>query len=127
MSGYPDNNPKSAIGATKVPLHLIPPSALHYLALALEDGARKYGPFNWREFGISSSTYRAARLRHDGSHWDGEDCAPDSRVHHLAHIMACCAIELDALTLGKLIDDRPAKGASPDLQVAYVLNRSKAK
>ena len=58
--GYPDDNPKTAIGVTKVPLHLVPPSAKHFLAMALADGAKKYGPFNWREHAISVSTYVAA-------------------------------------------------------------------
>lgn len=119
MSGYPDNNPKSAQGAKKVPLHLVPPSAIHYLAMALADGAAKYGPYNWRDTAISASVYRAARLRHEALYWDGQDEAEDSRVHHLAHIMACCAIELDALSIGKLNDDRPTCGASPRMQAEY--------
>lgn len=41
MTGYPDNNPKTAVGVSKVPLHLVPPSAKHYLALALADYCRK--------------------------------------------------------------------------------------
>lgn len=118
-SGYPDNNPKTAIGVTKVPLHLVPPSAKHFLGLALADGARKYGAYNWRDHAISISVYKAAAERHLDAFWDGEDLAPDSQVHHVAHAMACCALILDALTIGKLNDDRPAKGAAPQLQVEY--------
>ena len=33
--------------------------------------------------------------------------------------MACCAILLDAMTLGVLNDDRPVKGASAELQKEY--------
>lgn len=117
---YPDNNPKTAAGALKAPLHLVPPSAIHYLALALADGAAKYGPYNWRDAAISASVYRAARLRHEARHWDGENEAPDSRINHLAHIMACCAIELDAISVGCWIDDRPTQGGSPRLQDSYV-------
>lgn len=125
MTNYPGGNPKAAIGATKVPLHLVPPSAKHFLALALEDGAKKYGPFNWRlSEGVSLSTYKAASERHWDALWDGEDLARDSLVHHLAHAMACCAIVLDALTVGKLIDDRPPKGATPTLQDEYLLRRA---
>lgn len=119
MSGYPDNNPKTAIGVTKVPLHLVPPSAKHYLALALADGARKYGPYNWRDASISVSVYKAALERHMDAFWDGEDFAPDSGLHHVAHAMACCALILDAMTLDRLNDDRPTRGASPGLQAAY--------
>jgi hypothetical protein len=97
---------------------------MHHLARALEDGAKKYGPFNWRTHPISSSTYRSARLRHDDAYWDGEDVASDSKIHHLAHLMACCAIEIDALELGMLVDDRPPKGSSARLQSDYVANKA---
>lgn len=113
---YPDGNPKTAIGATKVPLHLVPPSATHYTALAFKDGAAKYGPYNWREKGVSASVYYAAAKRHIDAWWDGEDLSPDALVHHLGHVMACCAIVLDAMSIGKLNDDRPPKGAASALQ-----------
>ena len=117
--GYPDDNPKTAIGVTKVPLHLVPPSAKYYLALALEDGARKYGPYNWRQHPISISVYKAALERHMDAFWDGEDLASDSGVHHAAHAMACLAIMLDAMSIGKLKDDRPINGAAAALQEYY--------
>jgi hypothetical protein len=116
---YPDDNPKTAVGATKVPLHLVPPVASHYMALAFKDGAVKYGPYNWREHMVSSSVYYGAARRHLDSWWDGEDVSADALVHHLGHVMACCAILLDALTVGKLNDDRPIKGAVAALQAQY--------
>jgi hypothetical protein len=123
---YPDNNPKTLVGAAKVPLHLVPPSATHFLAMAMADGAKKYGPYNWRTSPISISTYKSAAQRHWDAFWDGEDLAPDSQVHHLAHAMACCALLLDAMTVGVLVDDRPAKGAAPQLQAEYA-NKDKEK
>jgi hypothetical protein len=117
--GYPDNNPKTAIGVTKVPLHLVPPSAKHFLAMALGDGAKKYGPYNWRESKISLSVYKAACERHLDAFWDGEELAPDSGVHHLAHAMACVALMLDAMTTGMLNDDRPPAGMASALQADY--------
>ena len=122
---YPDGNPKTAIGATKVPLHLVPPSATHFTALAFEDGAKKYGPYNWREKGVSCSVYYAAAKRHLDAFWDGEDNSRDAAVHHLGHVMACCAIMLDAMTVGKLNDDRPPKGAAADLQDQYASIKKK--
>jgi hypothetical protein len=116
---YPDDNPKTAVGVTKVPLHLVPPSAKHYLALAFKDGAKKYGPYNWREKKVSCSVYMGAAQRHLDAFWDGEDLSRDAKVNHLAHTMACCAIILDAMSINMLNDDRPFKGASPDLQEAF--------
>lgn len=119
MDKYPDDNPKTAIGAKKIPLHLVPPSAVHYFAMAMADGAAKYGPYNWREKAVTVSTYVAAAKRHLDAFWDGEDNAPDSGVHHLAHAMACMGIVIDAMTIKKLVDDRPPKGAAPDIQANY--------
>lgn len=116
---YPDNNPKTLVGAAKIPLHLVPPAAVHYLAMAMADGGKKYGPYNFRDIPISSSTYYAAALRHMMAWWDGEDVAEDSGVQHLAHAMACCALVLDSMSTGKLKDDRPAKGAASLLQKEY--------
>ena len=124
---YPDNNPKTLVGATKVPLHLVPPSATHYLALALEDGASKYGPYNWRDSAISISTYHAACKRHMDAYWDGEEYAKDSGIHHVAHAMACCALILDALTINMLVDDRPPKGAAASMQANYICGGKRTK
>lgn len=38
---YPDGNPKTQLGVMRVPLNLVPPSAKHFLAEALADGAKK--------------------------------------------------------------------------------------
>lgn len=118
-AAYPDGNPKTALGAMKVPLHLVPPSATHYLALALADGERKYGPYNWRDKKVSATTYVGAMKRHIDKWFDGEEVSDDALVHHLAHAMACCAIILDADSLGKLNDDRPPAGAAARLQAEY--------
>jgi hypothetical protein len=109
---YPDGNPKTAEGRRKAPLRAVPPIALLHLGAAMDDGERKYGRFNWREQPVTASVYYDAIMRHILAWWDGEERAPDSGTHHLAHVMACCAILLDAASLGKLNDDRSA-GAAP--------------
>ena len=114
-----DNNPKTRQGALKAPMHLVPPSAMFHLAEALADGAAKYGAYNWRVEPITTSVYIGAIQRHMMAFLDGEDKADDSGVHHLAHVMACCALVLDSESLGILQDDRPPKGASPELMAAY--------
>jgi hypothetical protein len=111
--------PKTRLGALKVPMHLVPPSAKIELAKALEDGGKKYGPYNWRDEPISMSVYYAAIQRHIDAWWDGEELAKDSGVHHLAHAMACCALLIDSSCQGKLIDDRPPIGAAASLLSIY--------
>lgn len=116
---YPDNNPKTMHGAFKLPLHLVPPSAMHGLARAFADGARKYGPFNWREKIISASVYYGAFMRHMSAWWDGEDIAPDSGELHIDHAEACIAMIRDAISIKKFNDDRPPKGAAPEMQAEW--------
>lgn len=114
----PDDNPKTVFGVAKPGVHAIPPSALLYLGQAMEDGRKKYGLMNWRTDRVSASTYyNAMAARHLPAFWDGEDVAADSKIHHLAHVMACCAILIDAIETGQLNDDRPVKGNLPDLIV----------
>jgi hypothetical protein len=117
---YPDNNPKTAVAAKKLPLEVVPPSAVHALAEAFSDGAKKYGPYNWREKTISSSVYYGAALRHITAWWDGEDLAEDSGIHHLHHALACIAMVIDGMGVGKLNDNRPPKGAASQMQKAWV-------
>lgn len=117
--GSPDNNPKTQYGIRKVPLHLVPPIAMAHCATAFADGAKKYGPYNWRQKMVSATVYHGAALRHMMAWFDGEDIAPDSGCHHLAHAMACLSIILDGEALGpeRFNDDRPTPGAiSPFLE-----------
>jgi len=119
-TSYPDNNPKTSVGAKKIPLELVPPSAVHALAEAFSDGAKKYGPYNWRDKTISSSVYYGAALRHLSAWWDGEDLATDSGIHHLHHALACIAMVIDGNSVGKLNDNRPTKGASGKIQKEWL-------
>lgn len=108
-------NPKDALGQAKVNPSVIPPAGILHLAAAMMDGANKYGPFNWRDNAVQSMVYVAAAQRHLLQFLDGENVDPVSRVHHLGHAMACCAIVLDALETGNLVDTRPKAGAAGDM------------
>lgn len=105
-------NPKTLIGARRVDLSLLPPAGVIHGAHAMMDGAEKYGPYNWREKKVPARTYIAAAQRHLADFLDGEALATDSGVHHLGHVIGCCAIVLDAMETGNLIDDRPKPGAA---------------
>jgi hypothetical protein len=77
------------------------------------DGSAKYGRHNWRVIGVRASVYYEAALRHLMRYWEGEDLDPDSGVHHLAHVSACCLIARDAAMCDKLDDDRPVVVGDP--------------
>jgi len=100
-------NPKDIVGSDKLPLELVPDVVAAESALAFLEGALKYGRYNWRVSGVRSSIYRAALQRHLSCWWNGEDRDPATKVRHLASIIACAGIMLDAELVGKLEDDRP--------------------
>jgi hypothetical protein len=124
--GYVDNNPKSAVARLKPGIHAVPFSALLHLGAAMADGKRKYGLTNWRGNEVAASVYVDAVFRHLAAWWDArEEVAPDSLVHHLGHVMACCSIILDAQATGNLIDDRPAVAGKFSTVVAELIERTK--
>lgn len=110
-----DTNPKDLVGQTKAQMWLIPPASKIAEAEAMTDGAKKYGPYNWREKGVRVSVYISAIERHLMDYLDGQDVAEDSGVHHLGHIKACCGILLDSIAQGNIVDDRPIKGKAAEL------------
>lgn len=103
-------NPKDAIGCDKLPLHLWPETATVLGSLGLMDGALKYGRSNWRAAGVRASIYVDAIRRHLGRWFEGENLDPDSNLPHMAHVLACAAILVDAQAAGKLNDDRQYPG-----------------
>jgi hypothetical protein len=111
----PDNNPKTRFGIAKPNPFLVPPASIIYQALAMQDGAKKYGPYNWRGNQVTASIYVAAAMRHLMAWVDGEDNARDSGKPHLGHALACLGIIVDAYETGNLIDDRPKVGTVSDL------------
>lgn len=108
-----DANPKHAAGRAKPAMRHVPPSALFALGAVMAGGADKYGAYNWCEAGVSATVYYDAAMRHLAAWLQGADRDPESGEHPLAHVMACCAIVLDAHALGVLADDRPKATAHP--------------
>lgn len=109
MSTQKASNPKEAFGSAKVPVGLVPDSAIAEESLAFLEGALKYGRYNWRIAGVRASTYNDAMERHRKRWWNGQDRDPVTRVRELASIRACCAILIDAELMGMLNDDRPPR------------------
>lgn len=107
----PDNtNPKDLLGIKKVPLGLLPAAGKIYGAMAMKDGAVKYGPYNWRDKKVKLTIYLDAIERHLLAIRDGEWAAADSGMPHLGHLIACSAILADAYEGDFLINDLPLPG-----------------
>lgn len=117
MSETKSSNPKDLIAASEArcPLAFIPSTALVHIAQAMQDGATKYGPYNYREEGVGAMTYLSAALRHIRAWLDGEESAPDSKCHHLGHAAACLAIIMDSQEIGNLVDDRPRPAPTAEM------------
>lgn len=108
-------NPKDACAATtKLPLHLVPTSAVALVSLAFLHGARKYGSWNWRVAGVRASVYKGALDRHMAAWWEGQAHDPESGLPHLAHALACLMILVDADAAENLTDDRPPSRGVPE-------------
>ena len=112
------SNPKQAFGDAKAQLALVPDSLSYYASMAFFDGASKYGAYNWRVAGVRASTYKAAAERHLKKWFNGENADPETGVPHLASVLACIGILVDADLVGKLEDDRPPAAAIGTLEAS---------
>lgn len=110
-----DTNPKDLVGVKKPQVGLLPAAGKIYGALAMQDGASKYGPYNWRDKKVQYTIYLDALERHLLALRDREDNAQDSGLPHLGHIIACAAILADAIEGGHIIDDRPLAGSAAEI------------
>ena len=106
-TSHPDDNPKTVLGEAKPKISDMPTYPAIEMGRVFTMGAAKYGRFNWREKTVSSSVYYDAAWRHLSEWFDGCDMDQESQMHPLAHVMACCAIIMDAEKNGKLNDNRP--------------------
>lgn len=102
-----DTNPKDAAGSARIDPTLVSPFAVAECALAMEEGATKYGRYNYTVVGVKSRVYIAAAMRHLWKYLLGETRDTKTGVHHLGSVMACAAILIDAEVRSKLVDDRP--------------------
>jgi len=122
-------NPKQAVGRRKAPqMSVVPATALAWLAEALRNGGveKAYGIKNWRESEVCLTDYLDAASRHLMAMQEGEDVADDSLVLHAAHLMATCAIIIDAQACGTLRDDRvlPRADAFASVQADILARRA---
>lgn len=106
-------NPKDAAAHAEMrtPLDLLEPVSEAQIAKVMHFGAhtKGYGIRNYLDSPIRARTYYAAMRRHLDAWLEGEEVAPDSQLHHLAHIGANVQILLAAIHYGTFIDDREAR------------------
>jgi hypothetical protein len=100
-------NPKEAIGKTKTQFHLVPPRVLKEVAEAMTEGGSKYGAYNYREAGVTYSTYYSSTFRHLTAWFEGEDIDPDSGLSHVVKAISGLIVLRDSMLQGNATDDRP--------------------
>ncbi len=89
----------------KVPLQLLPFTALTEVGKVLAFGAQKYSAHNWRH-GMSWTRPLGACLRHLFAWLRGESKDPETGLSHLAHATCMLLFALEYETLGVGKDDR---------------------
>lgn len=104
-----DTNPKDCVGIKKVPYSTVPCMVIAETALALLEGARKYGRHNYRKAGVRASVYFDATKRHMDAWWEGQDIDPDSTLSHVTKAIASLIVLRDSMLIGNWVDDRPPK------------------
>lgn len=100
-------NPKDVCASGRLDMSLFPPVAVAAGALAMTEGALKYGPYNWRDSAVKATVYYSAMRRHLDKWFEGQWQDPVTHVPHLASVLANAAILLDSHASQTLIDDLP--------------------
>lgn len=93
----------------KIPYELIPPEAMEEYTKAMQYGADKYEPNDWRRgSGMRWTMIIAAILRHTFALLRGEDIDKTSGLHHGAHIMCGASMLIFYSTYSEIYnqDDR---------------------
>jgi hypothetical protein len=104
-----ESNPKDSVGVKKVSMSTIPAGVLGELAVAMSEGALKYGRHNYREVGVRWSVYHDAAMRHLMAFEEGENDDVESNLSHLIKVMSCMTVLRDGMLRGNWVDDRPPK------------------
>lgn len=111
-----NTNPKDLAGRSKPQMGYIPAGAMEPIARVMELGAKKYGPYNWRQQPVRNMVYAHAALRHLTAWIGGQSIDPESGQSHLAHVASCMAIVLDAESVGTCIEDRSWMAGIPIME-----------
>lgn len=109
MSPRKETNPKDAVGIRKAALSMVPFTVIFELALAMLEGARKYGRHNYRRAGVRGSVYFDANMRHMAAWYEGEDIDPDSGLSHVTKAIASLVVLRDSMIRDNWVDDRPPR------------------
>jgi hypothetical protein len=92
----------------KIPVQLVPTSAITGIAKVLEAGMLKYPKDNWRR-GMAWTTVYASLMRHLLKWMDGEDIDSETKCKHLDHVLCNAAFLAEYSETCPELDDRYKK------------------
>lgn len=93
------------LNSGKVPLSMVPNSAIYAIARVFEAGAKKYEKNNWRR-GMNHTIPYECALRHLLKYAEGEDRDDETGELHLAHALTNIAMLIEYQTSCPHLDDR---------------------
>ena len=102
-------DPKQSQAAKKMAFDAVPLSLLLHAQPGCQNGADKYGVYNWLvldDGSMSINTYLNALQRHLILYRAGQDYTSDTNVHNLDSMISGLAVLRDAMLFGKVADDR---------------------
>ena len=105
-------------GAEKTPLSTVPVTVLAEMAVAMTEGALKYGAHNYLILGARASVYYDAAQRHLMAWLAGEDDDPESGISHLTKAISSLTVLRAAMIHGQWTDDRPPRAPAGWLDAA---------
>lgn len=108
MSDIPVD-PKQSQAVKKMNFESIPISLLLHAQPGNQNGADKYGIWNWLKLpdgSMSMNTYLNALQRHLLLFRAGQDYTSDTNIHNLDSMISGLAVVRDAMLFGKVNDDR---------------------
>lgn len=104
--GKPEN-PKDRVGSAKYRMSCVSSAVMAEVAVAMTEGALKYGRHNYRAAGVLASVNKDAAKHHVDAWWEGQDIDPDSGLHHIVKAIAALTVLRDGMLAKNWIDDRP--------------------
>lgn len=108
--GKSDNvDPKQAQAVKKMSFDAVPLSLLLHAQPGNQNGADKYGVYNWLKLedgSMSMSTYLNALQRHLLLFRAGQDNTSDTNINNLDSMISGLAVLRDAMLFNKVKDDR---------------------
>ena len=102
-------DPKQSQAVKKMNFDAVPISLLLHAQPGNQNGADKYGLYNWLQLddgSMSMSTYLNALQRHLILFRAGQDLTSDTGIHNLDSMISGLAVLRDAMLFNKVKDDR---------------------